>query len=498
VVHTDDTWSDEGPFDVATRQVGPGDPPGATLESEVVHPAPDPVDVAWVRALLAADPRRDTLPPEDVATVSTATGLSAPAAAILLVGGVAAPEVHAGLGFREKDLEAGASELARFSKERLRTVLAQAAPADPAGLPSAARLAEVLLATFGRQAPVPTELRTAAEKELGTDVILDWLAAPDAAPGFTADVEVRIDDELGVTIVGDEPAFDLDQLPDLVKGLPWVAARVPAGDPLRANVARLLDLALARLAHPGLWAAGGSAWADDEKQARKWLGELPGTGDERGVPGLRVKVVDGDRLELILNPATFGDEARAAVAALAARTKDADLCPSAEALAYVPRLRAWRDHLRGERLADGARAADPRVSAPEVVAAAVAALRLPEDAVVAYLQLLAFPNPSKKDLCAWNGWTPKVHDRALDALVAAKKVVEAKRPRAGRAHFLPGAWVDAKPVPYERWKVPLLDGTEKRGVITLPFGEVALRWAPHEAFARAWARLAAGDVPAFG
>jgi hypothetical protein len=496
VVHTDDTWSDEGPFDVETRQAGEGDPPGATLSQATVHPPPAPVDVAWVRALLAADPRREALPAEDVAAVAAATGLSPEASALLLTAG-GPSEQRAALGFGEKALEAGGQELHRLDDDALRRVLAEAAPDDPSTPPSAARLAERFVAAFGVRVPVPSELRIAADKALDSDAILDLLSTPDATPGLTADAEYAVDADLTITVGGGRPAFDADIVADLVKGVPWAMAQLRGGDPLRANLARVLDHALARLSHPGLWVDGGSTW-EEGKALRKWIADLPGEGDRRSVPGLRVAVVDDDQLVLILAPATFGDEGRAAVAALAARAKDPELCPLAQTLAYVPRLRAWREHLRTDPLPAGACAADPRVSAPATVAAAVAALRLPEDAVVAYLQLLAFPNPTKKELCAWNGWTPKVHDRAMDALVAAKKVLEAKRPRAGRAHFLPGAWVDAKPVPYERWKVPLLDGTEKRGAITLPFGDAVLAWAPHEAFPRAWARIATGDVPAFG
>ncbi len=110
---------------------------------------------------------------------------------------------------------------------------------------------------------------------------------------------------------------------------------------------------------------------------------------------------------------------------------------------------------------------------------------------------MALPNPTKKDCCAWNGWAPKAYERAAAELVAAKLAVEARRPRAGRAHFLPGAWLDQRPVPFERWKVPLLDGTERRGQVSWPFGRMLMLTPPREAFERAWARVEGGDLPRF-
>jgi hypothetical protein len=506
VVHTDDTWSDEGPFDVTTRSVGPGSPPGATLERDEVRPPPAPQDVAWVAALLAADPRREALVAADVERLAAATGLSGAAATLLLAAGPGFYAWRNWLGdYRErldlkvKEAEAGRTELQRLGGERLRAVLAAAAPDDPAAFaaPDVGRVIERFLAAFGAQVPVPAELRAAAEKQLGGDWILDALGAPDLVSGLARDAEYVVSEELSITVKGD--VFDADAVAQLVKGVPWALSVLPAGDPLRANLGRLLDLVLARLAAPGMWLDGGNAWPDDEKQGRKWLDVVAGRaeGNVRTLPGLRVILAD-DCVTAIVNPATFGAEAAAAAAALAARSGDDEFAALPTALGFVPRLRAWREHLRTEALPTGAYAANPAISAPEAVSTVVSRWKLPTEAAVLYLQTLALPNPTKKDVCAWNGWTPKAYDRAADALVAAKLMVEGKRPRAGRSHFLPGGWVEARPVPYERWKLQLLGGVERRSSIELPFGESVAVYAPHEAFALARDRLAAGDLPKFG
>jgi hypothetical protein len=76
-------------------------------------------------------------------------------------------------------------------------------------------------------------------------------------------------------------------------------------------------------------------------------------------------------------------------------------------------------------------------------------------------------------------------------------VLEAKRSRAGRSHFLPGGWEDLKAphLPLESWKLPLYQlpthppGFLLRRVLSLrPLGAT---------FELAWKRVLDGDVPAY-
>lgn len=511
LVRTDDTWSDEGPFDVSTLSVGPSDPPGATNVSEQVEGPPDPADQAWIRALLAADPVAvwDPGAPDRVAA---ATGLSRAAAALLLIAGpnlddydrdFLGAELRELLGLKVKEATAGKDELLGLPVHLLRDVLAAAAPDDPADLarPPVEGLIAAFLALVGRRLPVDPELRSACEKLHGSDELLDWLGNPALQPWLTTDPIVKVDAELSITTEGDGEFLTIAHVRTAVRALPWVVGALPAGDPVRGNAARVVELLLQRLAAPGTWLAAGTTYLFEAKKARKVLDAMGGAadGDRRSLPGLRAALVDDDRLEVIVEPAAFGDEAHTALLALAAKADDAELSEAAHALSCVPRLRGWLDALRGEALPAGAYATDPRASVPDLVAEAARSRKLSTDAAALWLQTLALPNPTKKEVCTWNGWTPKVYDRAAAELVAAKLVLEAKRPRAGRAHFLPGAWVDGRPIPYERWKLPLLDGVEKRGVIHLPYDEeTVLPWLPAEAFARAWKRVAAGDLPRFG
>lgn len=505
VAHTDDTWSDEGPFDVTTWSVGPADPPGATLTGQHFEEPTPPEDAAWLRALLAVDLHHDW-DPAAPARLAEATGLSPAAAALLLAGGPGIDqwgrnflgEARELLGLKVKEAELARDDLRRLPRPALREVLARAAPDDPADLrrPPVERVIDAFLAVLGRQLAVPPELREAASAALDSDRVLDVVSAPESVPALVRDVPVTVTPELGLSSDGE--ALDAGLVVDLVQGLPWLLGHLPGADPLRDRVARVADLLLARLASPTCWLDGGGTWLDTPKAARKVLDLVGGSadGDVRSLPGLRASV-DGEQLQAVLQPSAFGDDALAAARALAAKGDDDDLATAAEALALLPRLRQWRARLDAEVLPAGAWEANPAASAPALVARVAASRALSPEAAALYLQLLALPNPTKKDCCAWNGWAPKAYERAAAELVAAKLAVEARRPRAGRAHFLPGAWLDQRPVPFERWKVPLLDGTERRGQVSWPFGRMLMLTPPREAFERAWARVEGGDLPRF-
>ena len=101
---------------------------------------------------------------------------------------------------------------------------------------------------------------------------------------------------------------------------------------------------------------------------------------------------------------------------------------------------AWLDHLRcGTTRAVCSR--DPRVSAPEVVAAVQARHDLSEDAATYFLQLLTLTVPKDQWVRGWNKWSPQRLRQAAAELVEADLVVEDKRAGAGRKVFLPGRWL---------------------------------------------------------
>jgi hypothetical protein len=60
----------------------------------------------------------------------------------------------------------------------------------------------------------------------------------------------------------------------LASFVPWAFGALPVGDPLRANLPRLLALARERLASPRLVLQVGTWWPDDERTVRTLLGAV--------------------------------------------------------------------------------------------------------------------------------------------------------------------------------------------------------------------------------
>lgn len=147
---------------------------------------------------------------------------------------------------------------------------------------------------------------------------------------------------------------------------------------------------------------------------------------------------------------------------------------------------------------------DPLVSAPDLVATAANALGVSEDAARYYLQLLAWPDPTDKNIRRWNAWKKADIVRAGSELVAAGKVVEGKRPRSGRSYFLPGGWVEKVhksdgQLPIEVWKLPAfgIEQTGLKGEFEPQLGIAVAPLPPTEWFAKCWERSQSEDAPQF-
>lgn len=147
--------------------------------------------------------------------------------------------------------------------------------------------------------------------------------------------------------------------------------------------------------------------------------------------------------------------------------------------------------IAGNTIPAGRHEADPGVSAPALLAEVASATGLSREAATLYLQVLALAEPTQKNVLAWNQWKPPVYKQAAAELVAAGRVVEGKRERAGREIFLSGAWDKGlgKSLPMERWKKPLYAADEGALPRTLPLVPLP------EIFAAAYARVRSGDVP---
>jgi hypothetical protein len=150
------------------------------------------------------------------------------------------------------------------------------------------------------------------------------------------------------------------------------------------------------------------------------------------------------------------------------------------------------EHLLRVGTADGFAgcAHDPSQSTPDLVAEVAKTLELDPDAAALYLQLLALPDPTDRNVARWTGWKPARLKAARAALAEADLVVTAKRARAGRTLFLPGGWNELKrALPLETWKdglYPVQDGWPN--IPTTPVTDL---------FQAAWDRVKSGDTPGF-
>jgi hypothetical protein len=530
----DDGWEIE-----AIEQAGADGfavPDGLRLMEE--HPVPLPASAEALRAGAAAlRAGRRAVAPADVAALAAATGLPGPAACLLLWGWPRGnrwqndrlgPELRGQMGLKlaevklamealqplESPVPAGAGDAGASIEAAL--YAAACPPEQPDLVQISGAVVPALAAAhrrlLGARVSIPEELLKAA-LAAGDDArsLLDLLLNPPQRPRWAVAAASGLGPG-GLDSAGPPDAvwLDADALQVVARGLPWLLHATPHGDPVRARVLELLDEARAALASPHHCVQVGGVYSYDEKgmaQVRALYDAFPaperriGGDDDDPIFGKDDGHVamwrHGRWIEAGLRPAHGVDGPRVR----GVLGFDHDLALNA----LVNRALLLSDGLRAlaARAVDPAVPAgwdqDPRRSAPAVVAAAQARHGLDADAAALYLQVLALPDPTRKRVLEWNGWKPAQYARAEAPLLEKGLLTAGKRPRAGREHFLPGAWLTraAPDLPLEGWKLPLyeLEVAGLRGVPTEPM-------APSEPcgalFGRAWARVEAGDAPRLG
>ncbi|MEQ1503461.1 MAG: hypothetical protein ABMB14_14590, partial [Myxococcota bacterium] len=429
---------------------------GGTWESEeIVDLRPDR---AWLEALIPLLRSRGARSPTaaGLAAVVDRTGLTPPVAALVLASFPSELDkpTREALGIKLADARAATATLRDWPASMKLSLGAAVAPADPADwwddLASARVLADAWVARSGRSIAVPAELVTLAAKELPREAAgaltrlaqgwsgLDADAAWDVSPGGDP-VMARI-------APGTDP-FDPADLPALVAILAWVAVHLPVADPLRGEVPRTFERLVARLGNPSLWMSAGYWYAgSDPKAAEAWFDGLGGErtqapdGPPRRVAGPLVAVRESWRIKLAFRPAGLDTTSRGIVDAFGVATGRGVEALAAYDLVHDPEFATMIARISDTPLEPGTWEQDPRRSAPEVVAAVASARGVSADAAALYLQTLTLTDPSKKNVCGWNGWTPKQYEAIGGTLVDAGLLIAGKRARAGRERFLPGGW----------------------------------------------------------
>jgi hypothetical protein len=415
--------------------------------------------------------------PEAVTRLVELTGLSRGSAALLLAGapGLRGYEVNflskqarQTMGLSVAEARTGRDALAAVPATTLVALLEAAMPADPADLwrtgPDVDALAAAWIHHCGRAVTIDPELVAEATR------VLTAAGARNVRPILDAIITPTERDLLaGEALTG-------QLFGPFAMALAWLAYRLPIDDPIRSALPQTVQRLRARLREP---------------KRRVPLGYYQGEPYESPA--------------LIATATSWGTNFWT-YELIPARLSGPDdpvlrLFPGVDAVRAI----AWLLTDGCTRLVDarppagappGSFAHDPRVAAPSTVESAAAALGVETDAAAYYLQLLALPDPSDKSVARWTGWSTKRIRELGQALVERGRLVAAKRERAGRSVFLPGAWLPLKSPnpPIEAWKTGLY-GMSRTGSPVLS-AVVPLVPVP-SLFAEAWRRVDEGDEPKF-
>ncbi|MFL1377556.1 hypothetical protein [Nocardiopsis protaetiae] len=464
------------------------------------------------------------------------TGALEPVTALVLNGRLGLPDARPGGAKARTGL---AEEYDRVVKalgpSGLTRLLGAALPEDPADLwepdgdvRAAERAADVWAELVGVRAVLDPEAVALLDKELKLDA--RWaqtLMDPSGSDFCTEDLDrVIAEDEYsspalftataeglpGKKIYHHDP---LTRYPYRVATslVAFPSTRLPVGHPCAAGVPELYRRLVARLRAPGCLVPVGSYLdADDVLPLLEATGyeRLPYRPHEKRRPERVVGLLRGGPLlvssarrehgftRLYVRTAGFfePDVYEATMKALAARGfRDPE--DKAELETELRGLKEVCDGSLGRlaaRTADtpvpaGGYEADPRLSVPELVEEAAAALGTDADAAALYLQLLTLSRPTDQNVRRWNGWSAAQHRKVAARLVETGAVEQGKRPRAGRTLFAHDGWVAPKtpdlPVEAAKLRTHFAVLGDKKVLVSPTSAQLPV--APlHEMFAAAW------------
>ncbi|MBA3460198.1 MAG: hypothetical protein H0T46_09585 [Deltaproteobacteria bacterium] len=500
--------------------------PGLSVEAELRGGAALGADAAT--ALLAAiEAGKTSWSPAAPAKLAAATGLTPSEATFLWAGMPNASDTSANFLAKELREELGLKAAqAAIARDGLKTIpiakrLAAIDEAARAGIEAlldgsaADALAAAWVRIVGKKIAIPEALIAGADRELQAPIepsqALAMIGAASDAPELNADGTFVLDNAGAIVRNAGEdgPVFTDKVMHTLISYLPFLYAELPVGDPLRAQAAVAHDLALQRLASKSLWLDAGQVYLDDNKRKAfevllPALGGEPLVGLEGGASGVRIPgaavVQQTHRVELKIHPASIDAKAAATIGKLATQISVWGYS-SWKSLEYLrsPGLAQLMTRIRETPVPAGGWEQNPLAAAPKLVDKAAKKLGVSKDAAALYLQYLTLLWPTPKNIQQWNDWKPKQFTTANAELVEAELILEAKRERAQRSHFLPGGWEALKSPhpPMESWKLALYGMRSPEGIPLPPLGRF-LALAPfHSMFEAAWERIENDDIPRY-
>ncbi|MDI2126918.1 hypothetical protein [Yinghuangia seranimata] len=404
------------------------------------------------------------------------------------------------LGLKSAEATAARDRLRGLDTKALSGVLGALLPADPADLantgPDVDAGAAAWNTHFGHLLRLPDDIAADAVAASFGETFIDSVLNPDTSAELSRTTTQRLDEHQRLVADDSDAMLSPHQLGTYARAVRWLAYRLPYGDPLRAALPRLLAAVRARLADPGLLLDLDLEWTERGAYTSVALREaagLPATGGAAEDGMVHVNDV------IVLTP--WHGEAEQVWVRTGNLTgpDDPDLAhvialrgaPTGAAAAVRTLLGTELDGLAAAG-ADGpvGYAQDPAWSVPDLVDEVAKTHDLSADAAALYLQLLALPDPTDRNVVRWNGWKPARFKAAKAALEATDLVVSAKRSRASRTLFLPGGWHELKrALPLETWKDAFYEVDGNRAITP--------RQPVPDLFRAAWQRVQEGDAPAF-
>ena len=206
-----------------------------------------------------------------------------------------------------------------------------------------------------------------------------------------------------------------------------------------------------------------------------------------------------NQVRMVFRPARLEAEPSSQEKSLSETTWNGPACSTAARLLRSDGFSAFAKRVTDTPVPKGGWEQNPALSAPKVHAEAMKAFKLSPEAATLYLQTLAMATPTARAVQLWNDWKPATYKKAAEELVGKKLLVEAKRERAGRDHFLPGPWEALKSpdLPIESWKLSLYKCRRENELVHKPLSRILPMRPPHELFAEALQRLQQGDRPVY-
>lgn len=293
-----------------------------------------------------------------------------------------------------------------------------------------------------------------------------------------------------------------------------ILSRLPAGHSAREKMPAVREALLAALDNTGLLIETDVGYYHDEKEPQKVAeAALKATfgktkklnGQMMGERGGVTAVVESWRVNRYIAPAKLNkakDYDQVGQILLATTGGDNEDFSVLETIRLIrsPEFRKLCERVGTTSVPDGEFECNPRHSRPKLVREVQKKFEVSENAAAYYLQVLTLHDPTDKNVKTWNGWTAAQIKKAAAELVERDLVLEAKRARAGRKVFLPGAWEALKSphLPLETWKLPLYQLDRAASGYTEPILDRILPLEPVDSlFDKAWKRLASGDVPRY-